>query len=109
MHHIVTKERRGYGMKLEIGVDIYTLLMHESVLSRSVVSNSLRPHGLQPARLLCPRDFPDKNTGLGCISFSRGSSQPRDQTISLALAGGFFTAELPGKPHTIDTMYKIDN
>ena len=32
---------------------------------------------------------------------SRGSSQPRDQTASLpspALAGGFFTTELPGKP-----------
>ena len=27
---------------------------------------SLRPHGLQPARLLCPWDFPRKNTGVGC-------------------------------------------
>ena len=26
----------------------------------SVVSNSLRPHGLQPTRLLCPWDFPSK-------------------------------------------------
>ena len=25
--------------------------------------------GLQPARLLCPWDFPDKNTGVGAISF----------------------------------------
>ena len=25
-----------------------------------------RPHGLQPTRLLCPRDFPGKNTGVGC-------------------------------------------
>ena len=23
------------------------------------------PHGLQPAKLLCPRDFPGKNTGVG--------------------------------------------
>ena len=30
-----------------------------------VVSNSLRFHGLQPARLLCPWDFPGKNTGVG--------------------------------------------
>ena len=30
------------------------------------MSNSLRPHGLQPARLLCPWDSPGKNTGVGC-------------------------------------------
>ena len=29
------------------------------------------------------------------ISFFRGSSQPRDWTLSPALAGGFFTMELP--------------
>ena len=26
----------------------------------------LRPHGRYPARLLCPRDSPGKNTGVGC-------------------------------------------
>ena len=31
-----------------------------------VVSDSLWPHGWQPARLLCPWDFPNKNTGVGC-------------------------------------------
>ena len=34
--------------------------------SCSVVSNSSRPHGLQPTRLLCPWDFPGKSTGVGC-------------------------------------------
>ena len=34
--------------------------------SRSVVSNSQRPHGQQHARLLRPRDFPGKNTDVGC-------------------------------------------
>ena len=34
--------------------------------SRSVVSNSLRPHGLLPTRLFRPWDFPGKNTGVGC-------------------------------------------
>ena len=34
--------------------------------SRSVVSDSMRPHGLQPTRLLRPRDFPGKSTGVGC-------------------------------------------
>ena len=32
----------------------------------SVVSNSVRPHGLQPTRLLRPWDSPGKNTGVGC-------------------------------------------
>ena len=34
--------------------------------SRSVVSNSSRPNGLQPTRLLHPWDFPGKSTGVGC-------------------------------------------
>ena len=43
--------------------------MHESEKwkwSHSVVSNSYRPHGLQPNRLLRPWDSPGKNTGVGC-------------------------------------------
>ena len=42
------------------------------VLSRSVVYDSLQPHGLQPTRLLCPRNFPGKNTGVGCHAFLQG-------------------------------------
>ena len=30
------------------------------------MSNSVRPHGLQPTRLLRPWDFPGKSTGVGC-------------------------------------------
>ena len=43
--------------------------MHESEgwkWSRSVVSDSSRPHGLQPTRLLRPWDFPGKNTEADC-------------------------------------------
>ena len=29
-------------------------------------------------RLLCPRGFPGKNTGVGCHALLRGSSRPRD-------------------------------
>ena len=32
----------------------------------SAVSDSQWPHGPQPSRLLCPRDFPGKGTGVGC-------------------------------------------
>ena len=38
--------------------------------SRSVLSDSSRPHGLQPSRLLRPWDFPGKRTGVGAIAFS---------------------------------------
>ena len=34
--------------------------------SRSVMSDSWRPHGLPPSRLLHPWDSPGKNTGVGC-------------------------------------------
>ena len=34
--------------------------------SRSVVSDSQQPQGLQPTRLLCPWDFPGSSTGVGC-------------------------------------------
>ena len=30
------------------------------------MSDSSRPHGLQPTRLLHPWDFPGKSTGVGC-------------------------------------------
>ena len=36
------------------------------MLSRSVVSDPLRLHGLGPARLLCPWDSPGKYAGVGC-------------------------------------------
>ena len=46
---------------------------HESAsVSCSIVSNSLWPCGLWPTRLLCPWNFPGKNTGVGCYSFFQG-------------------------------------
>ena len=53
----------------EGSIDVYTLTHSQS---HSDVSDSLRPHGLQPARLLCPWDFPGKNTGVGCHSLLWG-------------------------------------
>ena len=32
----------------------------------SVVFDSSQPHGLQSTRLLCPWNFPGKNTGVSC-------------------------------------------
>ena len=73
-----------------------------------VMSNSLWPYGLWHTRLLCPWDFPGKNTEVDCISFSRGSSRPRDQILISCvscIAGGFFLpAEPPGKPHRYNSL-----
>ena len=41
-------------------------LFQYGCVSHSVISDSLRPHGPEPARLLCPWDSPGKNTGVGC-------------------------------------------
>ena len=52
--------------------------MHESEKwkwRRSVVSNSSRPHGLQPPRLLCPWDCPGQSTGVGCHCLLRLEQQ----------------------------------
>ena len=65
----------------------FHVLCHQSVLARSVMSNSLWPHGLYPTRLLCPCNFPGKSTGVGYHSLLQGSSWPRDRTqVSLLLA-----------------------
>ena len=45
---------------------------------------------LKLTRLLCPWNFPGKNTGVGCHFLSRGSSWPRDQTQVSCIAGKCF-------------------
>ena len=55
--------------------------------NRSVVTDSLRPHGLYS-----PWNSPGENNGGGSIPFSRGSSQPRDLTQVSCITGRFFTS-----------------
>ena len=38
----------------------------------SVMSDSLWPHGLWPARPLCPQSFPGKDPGVGCHLLLQG-------------------------------------
>ena len=38
----------------------------------TVMFESVPSHGLQPTRLLCPRDSPGKNTGAGCHALLQG-------------------------------------
>ena len=44
----------------------------DQVCAHSVMSDSLQPHGLWPTRLLCPWDFPVKNTGVSCHFLLQG-------------------------------------
>ena len=62
------------------------------VLSCSVMSDSCNTIDcMWPARLLYPWDSPGRNTELGCISFSRGSSWLRNGAQAFWIAGRFFT------------------
>ena len=47
------------------------------------MSDFLQPHGLQPARLLCPCDFPGKNIGVGCHFFLQGISSIQGSNLDL--------------------------
>ena len=60
-----SKEWEDSSLETEAGIGL-------TVLRCSVVSDSLRPHGLQPARLLCPWDSPGKNTEVACHALLQG-------------------------------------
>ena len=74
--------------------------------SRSVVSNSLRPHGLQPTRLLCPWDFPGKSTGVGCHYLLRESEKVglklNIQKTKIMASGAITSWEIDGE--TVETV-----
>ena len=54
-------------------------------------SDSVMPTLCDPMDYTSPRNSPGQNTGVGILSFSRGSSQPRNRTGVSCIAGGFFT------------------
>ena len=58
-------------------------------LVASVMSDSVWPYGLKPARLPFPLDSPGKNTGVGCHALLPNSGiKPRSPTV-----GRFFTTQ----------------
>ena len=59
------------------------------------MSDSLRPHGLKPTRLLCPWDFPGKSTGVGCHFLLQGIFQPQELN--------------PGLQHCRQTLYRLSH
>ena len=80
------------------------------MLSHSVMSDSLQPHGLWPTSLLCPWDSPGKNTGVGCPFILQGilltQETETESLASLVLAGGLFTTVPTGNPLIIKTKHK---
>ena len=62
---------------------------------------TLQPHGLQPARCLCPQDFLARTLEWAAASFSRDLPDQQTEPTILALGGigrWIITAESPGKP-----------
>ena len=53
------------------------------MVSRTVRSDTSRPHGLQPTKLLCPWDFPGKSTGMGCYALLQGIFLTQGPNLSL--------------------------
>ena len=61
----------------------------------------LWPHGLWPTGLLCPWDFPGKNSGVGCQFLLQGifPTQGLNRNFCVScIVGRFFTTEPPRKP-----------
>ena len=73
---------------------ILTTHMSEVKWSRSVVSNSLWPHGICSLPGSIHGIFQARILEWVAISFSRGSSQPRDRTRVSLIAGRRFTVML---------------
>ena len=72
--------------KLETGVEAYTwsqtfTAILFTICVCSVVSNSLQPHRLEPARLLGPLDYPGKNIAVGCHFLLQGISPTQELNL----------------------------
>ena len=55
---------------------LLTVTMGHIHCGGGIVLNCVWPlpsHGLYPSRLLCPQDFPGKNTGVGCHALLQGT------------------------------------
>ena len=70
------------------------------------------PYGPEPVRLLCPRDFSGKNTGVGCHFLLKGDlPKPRIDSVPFVtpvLAGRSFITEPPGKPQPSSILPKFN-
>ena len=63
-----------------------------------VMSDSLQPFGLQPARLLCPWGFPGKNTGAGCHFLLQGIFPNQESNPMSPMSPALQADSLPAEP-----------
>ena len=76
-----------------VPVHAVTSVMHQSEVA--VMSDSLRPHRLQPARLRCPWDSPGTSTGVDCHFLLQGISPTQGSN--------------PGLPHCRQRLYCLSH
>ena len=72
----------------------------------AVMSDSLRPQGLYPTRLLC-LDSPDKNTGVGCHALLQGIFLTQGSKPRLLLCRQFLYCRATGKPVYVCTCVHV--
>ena len=69
----------------------------------SILLDFLRPHGLQPTRLLCPLDSPSKKTGVDCHALLQGILLTQGLNLSFLCLLHWQVGSLPlapsGKSH----------
>ena len=85
------------------------MMKYCAVLSCSVVSDSLQPHGLQPSRLLCPWEFSRQEYWSGLLCPPPGDlpnpgTEPRSPTLQV----DSLPSEPPGKPDEILFRHKYN-
>ena len=75
------------------------------------MSDSLQPHGLYPARLLHPWDFPSKNSGVGCHFLLQGIFPTQELNPHLLCFLHWLVDSLPlshlGSPSNIYTNFFV--
>ena len=88
-------------------------------VSHSVVLDSLRPHGLQHARLLCPCNFSGKNTGVGChfllqeifltLGSNPGLARLKANSLSSEPPGELQAGDMLISPFLLSTVDRVMN
>ena len=90
------------------GVGCHFLLQCMKVKSESEVAQLspalLRPHGLQPTRLLYPWGFPGKSTGVGCHRLLHPRNLP--ERVLFAFIG---VCKSPSRGMTIESQQGLDS
>ena len=105
-----TRFKRCFSLKFipwEAGLQNWTIVYAVQLLSD--VQLFVTPWTVAP-RLLCPWDFPGKNTGVGCHALVQGIflTQGSNPRVSPTLAGRFFTTQCHLNKHWVSNWKHKD-